>query len=74
MALRDLKKIDSGMIAAKSAIDPPAITSCPSGVLLSPASLSTGISTPSEVDASTIAISSEGRHAVRSTDAPKRYA
>ncbi len=46
------------MIAPKSAIVLAAITSCPSVEPLSPASLSTGISTPSEVAESAIATSS----------------
>ena len=46
------------MIAAKSAIDPPAITSCPSADSTRPESLSTGIRTPSEVEPRAIATSS----------------
>ena len=46
------------MIAAKSAIEPPAITSWPSADSIRPESLSTGISTPSEVEPSAIATSS----------------
>ena len=53
-----VKNSDSRMIAAKSAIEPPAITSWPSVVSISPASLSTGISTPSDVEPSAIATSS----------------
>ena len=52
------KSSDSRMIAAKSAIEPPAITSCPSGESTRPASLSTGMSTPSDVEPSAIATSS----------------
>ena len=46
------------MIAAKSAIEPPAMTSCPSGEAIRPVSLSTGMSTPSDVEPSAIATSS----------------
>ena len=53
-----VKKSESRMIAPKSAIEPAAITSWPSVEPLSPASLSTGISTPSEVATSAIATSS----------------
>jgi hypothetical protein len=48
----------SRMIAAKSAIEPPAITSWPSADSMRPESLSTGIRTPSDVDPSAIATSS----------------
>jgi hypothetical protein len=53
-----VKNSDSRMIAAKSAIEPPASTSRPSGVSIRRESLSTGISTPSDVDPSAIATSS----------------
>ena len=46
------------MIAPKSAIEPAAMTSCPNVEAISPASLSTGISTPSEVAQRMIATSS----------------
>ena len=43
------KKIESRMIAPKSAIEPAATINWPNVVAISPASLSTGISTPSDV-------------------------
>ncbi len=48
----------SRMIAAKSAIEPAAMTSCPSADSMRPESLSTGIRTPSDVEPSAIATSS----------------
>ena len=52
------KKSDSRMTVAKSAIVAPAITSWPNVEPTSPASLSTGMTTPSEVAESTIATNS----------------
>ena len=52
------KNSDSRMIAPKSAIEPAARTSWPNLLPLSPASLSTGMITPSEVAQRTIATSS----------------
>jgi hypothetical protein len=51
------KKRDRRMMAPKSAIDDPAMISCPSVVLLWPASASTGITMPSDVLDSMIATS-----------------
>ena len=44
-----VNRTDSRMIAPKSAIVPAATTSWPNGVAISPASLSTGMITPSDV-------------------------
>ena len=52
------KNTESRMIAPKSAIVAAATTSCPNGEAISPASLSTGMSTPSEVAQRMIATSS----------------
>ena len=52
------KNSDSRMIAAKSAIEPAAMTSWPSADSILPVSLSTGISTPSDVEPSAMATSS----------------
>ena len=52
------KKSDSRMIAPKSAIDAAAMISCPNVDAISPASLSTGTSTPSDVAHRMIATSS----------------
>ena len=52
------KKIESRMIAPKSAIDAAAMISCPKVEEISPESLSTGTSTPSDVAQRMIATSS----------------
>ncbi len=52
------KKFESTMIAPKSAIEPAATTSRPRSESISPASLSTGIRTPSDVDPRVMATSS----------------